>query len=172
MKVCPNCQSGNREGIYFCEECGQNLTTVTSIATKAFRNSTAALADAVISPSVATWGTGSFRADSSLIFHVRDFPEPLSVKPNSSTQLVIGRIDPNTGARPDVDLAPYGAQEKGVSRSHATLRRVEMSMTLTDLGSVNGTYLNGQRLIAQQPRMLRDGDELRVGKLVMHVYFK
>jgi hypothetical protein len=32
--------------------------------------------------------------------------------------------------------------------------------------------LNGQRLIADQPRILRDGDEIRLGKLIAHVYFK
>jgi len=159
------------EGVYFCDECGQNLTGVVSIATKTLGQSgTDTLSKRI--EGMATWGTASFAPNAALLFHVADYPEPLKIAPGDSPQLIIGRLDPNTGTRPEVDLAPYGAQERGVSRSHAALRRLETSMTITDLGSVNGTYLNGQRLIAQQPRLLRDGDELRVGKVVMHVYFK
>jgi pSer/pThr/pTyr-binding forkhead associated (FHA) protein len=66
---------------------------------------------------------------------------------------------------------PFGAIEKGVSRIHATIERSEDTLTITDLGSSNGTYLNGQRLIANQPRVLRDGDEIKFGKLVTHIYF-
>jgi len=40
------------------------------------------------------------------------------------------------------------------------------------VGSSNGTFLNGQRLVPNQPRVLRDGDEVRFGKLVAHIYFK
>jgi pSer/pThr/pTyr-binding forkhead associated (FHA) protein len=52
------------------------------------------------------------------------------------------------------------------------IRRGEDTLTLVDLGSTNGTHLNGQRLIPNQPRVLRDGDEVRLGKLVFHIFFK
>lgn len=179
MKVCPNCQTRNLEGVFFCDECGQNLTGVASIATRTFSRvgETDGLSTSNLVPSgqlggVSTWGTASFAPAASLLLHVNDYPEPLKIQPGEAQQLIIGRVDPNTGVRPEIDLAPYGAQERGVSRNHAALRRMETSLTITDLGSVNGTYLNGQRLIAQQPRLLRDGDEVRVGKVVMHVYFK
>ena len=55
---------------------------------------------------------------------------------------------------------------------HAVVRRGDGLLNLIDLGSVNGTYLNGQRLIPNQPRVLRDGDEIKFGKLVCYVYFK
>ena len=47
------------------------------------------------------------------------------------------------------------------------IRRGEDTLTLVDLGSVNGTHLNGQRLVPNQPRVLRDGDEIRLGRLVV-----
>jgi pSer/pThr/pTyr-binding forkhead associated (FHA) protein len=40
-----------------------------------------------------------------------------------------------------------------------------------DNGSSNGTFLNEQKLIANQPRVLRDGDDLRLGFLVLTVHF-
>jgi pSer/pThr/pTyr-binding forkhead associated (FHA) protein len=69
-------------------------------------------------------------------------------------------------------MGPFGGADQGVSRRHAEIRRGEDTLTLVDLGSTNGTHLNGQRLIPHQPRVLRDGDEIRMGKLVFHIFFK
>jgi pSer/pThr/pTyr-binding forkhead associated (FHA) protein len=80
--------------------------------------------------------------------------------------------DAKDDGNPDLDLAPFGAAEQGVSRRHAAMRRGEDTLTLVDFGSTNGTYLNGQRLIPNQPRVLRDGDEIRVARLVFHIFFK
>jgi pSer/pThr/pTyr-binding forkhead associated (FHA) protein len=59
-----------------------------------------------------------------------------------------------------------------VSRVHAAIERSEDTLTLIDMRSSNGTLLNGQKLVPDQPRVLRDGDEVRLGKLVAHIYFK
>jgi pSer/pThr/pTyr-binding forkhead associated (FHA) protein len=73
---------------------------------------------------------------------------------------------------PDIDLTPYGADDKGVSRLHASLHRQEETLVLSDLGSVNHTFINGQRLHAHEVRVLRDGDEIRLGRLVLYAYFR
>jgi pSer/pThr/pTyr-binding forkhead associated (FHA) protein len=49
-----------------------------------------------------------------------------------------------------------------VSRRHAALRRVEQRVVLSDLGSLNGTYLNRQPLVGEAD--LVDGDEIWAGK--------
>src|SRR5512146_3234241 len=69
--------------------------------------------------------------------------------PVRGDDLVIGR----SGADLDVD-------DRGVSRRHARLSRGPDGWTLMDLGSTNGTFLNGVRVRAAR---LRDGDEIRVG---------
>lgn len=48
-----------------------------------------------------------------------------------------------------------------VSRKHATLARVSGSWTITDTGSLNGTYVNRQRVDSTK---LQNGDELQIGK--------
>lgn len=167
MIVCPFCSSENREGTLFCESCGQSLFSEAAqgvVSTKQLNNPPEELGGK------ATWGTARFDRHSSIIVHIRDAPEPILLQPAQET--VLGRFDQASGTAPDLDLTPYGALEKGVSRMHAAVRRGEDTLTLVDLGSVNGTHLNGQRLIPNQPRVLRDGDEIRLGKLVMHVYFK
>lgn len=49
-----------------------------------------------------------------------------------------------------------------VSRVHAVLERLGFAWSIRDVGSRNGTYLNGEKIFAE--RILRSGDELRVGK--------
>ncbi len=49
-----------------------------------------------------------------------------------------------------------------VSRVHAVLENLGFAWSIRDVGSRNGTYLNGEKIYAE--RVLRSGDELRVGK--------
>ncbi len=58
--------------------------------------------------------------------------------------------------------------EADISRRHARLTRSENGYLLEDLGSTNGTFVNGQRLTA--PYALRPGDEVRLGPKVVLVY--
>ena len=86
-------------------------------------------------------------------------------------ELIIGRKDPQTGQLPAVDLFNYGALEKGVSRRHAAIVRLEGSLQIKDIGSPNGTFLNGQKLVPHQARVLRDGDDVRLGHLTLRINF-
>ncbi len=165
MKACPYCGTSNREGMMFCEECGQSLTGSDAVLpTRQLDQGANELA------AKATWGTARFGRDAFIILHIRDADEPLTIQPMKRT--VLGRADDNSPQKPDMDLTAFGALEKGVSRIHAAIHRSEDTLTLVDLGSANGTHLNGQRLVPDQPRVLRDGDEIRLGKLVAHIYFK
>src|SRR5690349_4936245 len=58
--------------------------------------------------------------------------------------------------------------EATVSRRHAALRiEPDGAAWLTDLGSSNGTYRNGRRLLPQRPVELEDGDKLQFGRGVV-----
>jgi len=166
MIICPHCGQENREGVMFCEECGENLVTedITALSTRQLDPSSNELA------AKATWGTARFGQQASIIIRIRDAAEPVVLQPSKRT--ILGRGDASSKQKPDLDLSPYGALEKGVSRLHAMITRSEDTLTLIDMGSVNGTHLNGQRLVPDQPRVLRDGDEIRLGKLIAHIYFK
>jgi pSer/pThr/pTyr-binding forkhead associated (FHA) protein len=56
-----------------------------------------------------------------------------------------------------------------VSRRHVLIIREGNLLKVADLGSTNGTYLNGVRLQQHQPRLLRTGDRLSLGELVLKV---
>jgi pSer/pThr/pTyr-binding forkhead associated (FHA) protein len=108
-----------------------------------------------------------------LILNVRGSTDEIVFDAQTITEIIIGRLDPETGETPAIDLERFHAMEQGVSRRHAAIVRKEGgSLQIVDKGSPNGTFLNGQRLIANQPRILRDGDELRLGKLVLSVHFR
>lgn len=166
MKVCLYCAHKNREGLMFCEECGQNLSgpVHATLPTKQLQEIANELS------AKATWGTARFSQESAVVIHIRDATDPIILAPAKRTML--GRLDSSSTQRPDIDLTPYGALEKGVSRLHAAIERTDDTLTLIDMGSSNGTHLNGQKLVPEQPRVLRDGDEIRLGKLVAHIYFK
>lgn len=85
------------------------------------------------------------------------------------TRVTIGRIDPDTGERPDIDLTGYGAYENGVSRRHAAIITWNRGLFVIDEGSPNGTFLNGKRLAAGEPCALKYGDQIRIGRLVLNV---
>jgi pSer/pThr/pTyr-binding forkhead associated (FHA) protein len=84
-------------------------------------------------------------------------------------RIVLGRLDDESSVQPDLDLSSFGALEGGVSRHHAAIDFVDISPTLTDLGSKNGTYINGKQLSPHQSRILSHGDEIRLGKLLMYI---
>jgi serine/threonine protein kinase len=73
----------------------------------------------------------------------------------------IGRRDPSQNHYPELDLADY---DRGhASRRHAVVERRGDQYVLTDVGSVNGTILNGVTLPAHRPQPLREDDRIRIG---------
>ena len=73
-------------------------------------------------------------------------------------ELAGDRVTVGKGAENDVALTG----DPTASRLHAVLERFPAGWCVTDVGSSNGTYLNGERIWAQ--RRLRHGDEVRVGR--------
>ncbi len=89
---------------------------------------------------------------------------------DEGTEWTLGRLAAGQAVVPDVDLTPYHAYEQGVSRLHATLRLDERGrLLLTDMGSSNGTRVNGIKLLPNTPHPLQHGDMVALGKLVFQV---
>jgi pSer/pThr/pTyr-binding forkhead associated (FHA) protein len=78
---------------------------------------------------------------------------------------IIGRSDTKSTYTPDIDLTVYNALQKGLSRRHAALVSYQGLVHVLDLSSVNGTFLNGQRLAPDVPYPVRVGDKLRLGNV-------
>jgi len=77
---------------------------------------------------------------------------------------LIGRWDPETGSFPEVDLDADDPEAK-ISRKHALIRIDGGRITIEDIGSLNGTYVNRQpRLSPGSPAEIKSGDEVIIGK--------
>lgn len=159
-QICENCGKANPENEAYCYSCGHILPAgLAAIATSA-------LPDANVKAQL-RWGTAYFGEESLLRIHVRDVNQVLEVIFHD--QLVLGRAVGDVN--PDVDLTPYNAQDLGVSRRHVKLTRESETLMVQDLGSINGTFLNGQRLLPYQPRVLRNDDDLVLGRLTLRVSY-
>ena len=84
----------------------------------------------------------------------------------------LGRFDYATSEDHDIDLTPYGAEDRGVSRIHAHLYLENNRIFIVDLDSTNGTFLRGERLEPNVPKLLRTGDEILLGRLGMQIMFR
>jgi pSer/pThr/pTyr-binding forkhead associated (FHA) protein len=105
----------------------------------------------------------------SIALYINNQPDPLML--DFTQQITLGRLVPNSGVQPNVDLTSYGAYEKGVSRVHATIRRTEKGLAVEDNGSSNGTWLEGERLKPYMQLPLTPGSHLWMGKLELVPYF-
>lgn len=86
--------------------------------------------------------------------------------------VVLGRgNEALTSSEQVMDLVPYHAYSLGVSRRHALIQPVDVGYTIQDLGSSNGTWVNGNRLEPRQVYPLHRGDHVQLGELVIFVYF-
>jgi pSer/pThr/pTyr-binding forkhead associated (FHA) protein len=115
-------------------------------------------------------GTAFFNDHASLLMHIEGHETPLIVKPTSKT--FIGRSEDSTPECLHIDLTPYGAKEKGVSRLHVVLYRTHVTLSLEDLNSTNRTYINGEMIPVRQVQMLHDGDEIMLGALRIRLSFQ
>ncbi len=85
-------------------------------------------------------------------------------------EIALGRGMAGAQVRTYLDLSSYGAFDKGVSRMHARIKRSTSGFQIEDLGSANGTFINGHSLSPMEVLFLKNGDEVRLGDLRMHVY--
>jgi pSer/pThr/pTyr-binding forkhead associated (FHA) protein len=84
-------------------------------------------------------------------------------------EFTIGRSSEGQAEMPDIDLAPYRAYSRGVSRLHAAIRKDPSQVVLVDLDSANGTFLNGKRLKPNEEQSLANGDVVALGSLKMQI---
>jgi hypothetical protein len=155
-------------GAMFCAECGAQLVgkdtlTTQNISTQQFdKVNERILKNDMYQPFDGSDAWGSL--------HLLDTGQvlPLSVR----NEFTIGRISEGQPIMPDVDLSPYQAYAAGVSRLHAVIKRDGGRIIFIDLGSANGTYINGKRLTPNVEQTLNHGDIIALGKLKLQILLK
>ncbi len=103
-----------------------------------------------------------------IAIYVGETDEPLIIAVRE--RVTLGRL--KDGPAPDlIDLAPYDAYRKGVSRSHAVLTYRDNRLYIQDLGSSNGTWLDGQRLKPYELYAVQPGSPVGLGQLTIYIYY-
>lgn len=164
MIKCPKCSHENVDSTQICEVCGQ-LLIQPNISTRKYE-------DADYEEGTPRWGSARFSGAVNLVLDVVDTKRSFVFAYNDITEILIGRKQTDDLKIPLIDMTSVSGLEKGVSRRHAKIVHIKGKLNIVDNGSANGTYLNGQKLIAEQPRIIRDGDEIRLGHLLVRVTFR
>jgi CRP-like cAMP-binding protein len=90
--------------------------------------------------------------------------------PLMKNEAYIGRVDRVTGAIPEIDLSEEDPK-RFISRRHAKIVKDEAGFHLVEeIGTVNGTYLNNQRLSTGTPVSLKNGDILTIANVTLTFY--
>lgn len=80
-------------------------------------------------------------------------------------EFLIGRVDPVTGITPEINLGPLDLA-RSLSRRHAKLLRQGAELFVREeVGTANGTFVNGQRIATGTAVAIKPGDRLRFGTI-------
>lgn len=168
MNTCPNCGHKEMVGVIFCSECGSQLVFGESQRTSRIRF-TAGFGARKKSKELSNKppSTPVADTDAPVILHLLN--TNIYLKVEGDREVILGRASQGQSMVPDIDLTPYQAFEAGVSRIHAAIRIMGDTVLITDLGSANGTRVNGNKIEPDIPQLIQDGDQLSLGKLNFQV---
>ena len=167
MIICSNCQHQNVAGAMFCAECGAQLDGIDTLITQAITDEQIAeeLKKQPTRPEPASAPVNSW-----ISLHLMDSGKILPLA--SRNEFTLGRLSEGQPIMPDIDLTPYQAYASGVSRLHAVVKRDSNRVMVMDLGSSNGTYLNGRRINPHVEESLSHGDIVALGKLKIQILLR
>jgi predicted nucleic acid-binding Zn ribbon protein len=151
---CNACGEANPEGARFCSHCGTPLVRLQGERV-ADTTSTISLAGSEFDDAGEESG-----ADSAAVASLPPGTALLAVRrgPNAGSQFLLDSDLTLVGRHPDSDIF---LDDVTVSRRHAEFYRQGGRFTVRDVGSLNGTYVNRERIEEAQ---LNEGDEVQVGK--------
>ena len=159
--TCPTCGLRNPLGQLVCLRCeseviARQITVSLGLGQAPPRDEKRTIGDVLIAP------------DKPMTLEIGSAAFQLPVAPI----LTLGRhATPRDDNTPHIDLTPYGAWEHGISRNHAEIRRRNKLLYIVDLGSTNGSAVNGRRLYPGAEKLLRSGDKLQLSRMTLTVKF-
>jgi Inner membrane component of T3SS, cytoplasmic domain/zinc-ribbon domain len=146
--ICRRCGHSNEAGANFCSSCGSPLS-----ASEDETTANMAIEDRL-------------ELDDDLGALLTELPAGMGLVvvrrgPNAGSRFILDRETTTVGRHPDSDIF---LDDITVSRRHAVIRRDHGAYEISDAGSLNGTYVNHERV---ETAPLRHLDELQVGRFVL-----
>lgn len=167
--ICPVCKQSNELGAVVCRNCGAELKDL--FMDPGARTKTTNM-PAVVPERIGDWSIdhAAVPDDGIAVYIEGEFSPVYRV---SKGEFVIGRKTETSSPVSEslLDLAPRGGYAQGISRRHAVIQRTEHGYEILDLGSVNGTWLNDERLVPHKYYQLASGSHLRLGSMRLFVLY-
>ena len=167
-KFCPSCKLKNRSDAINCVHCGkpfksapEKYTTTKDVegGTKSFHEDFKEKIEKVSKEAPAE----------GVAIYILDQTQPIEIR--LENEFVLGRLTEESDEKV-VDLTAYDAFNLGVSRRHLMIRRSGKGYNAIDLNTTNGTWVDEQILLPQQPFPLKSGSQIRLGKMRIFIVFR
>jgi pSer/pThr/pTyr-binding forkhead associated (FHA) protein len=147
---CTRCGHENPPDSHFCAQCGHPLSRPESAAETTSTIALQALDEHDEEHAEDAAAVEGLPAGSALLVVKRG--------PNAGSRFLLDKDVTTAGRHPESDIF---LDDVTVSRRHAEFRRDGARFTVRDVGSLNGTYLNRERIDETE---LAGGDEVQIGK--------
>jgi pSer/pThr/pTyr-binding forkhead associated (FHA) protein len=176
MIVCPNCHHKELPGALFCSECGARLISLDYLTTQSIKKTnTDNLNETIVEDSqnsISTHGDIFSKQAISLDLALYLIEAKQTLQLEGRSEFTLGRVAEGQPILPDVDLSPFDAYAQGVSRLHAALKLNKNRVAIMDLGSSNGTRVNGQKIVPHVDYPINHNDQIALGKLRIQILIK
>jgi pSer/pThr/pTyr-binding forkhead associated (FHA) protein/ribosomal protein L40E len=162
MPFCTQCGHENPPDANFCSRCGARMATAAEPAPSDSTSTLAFTRDEVEREDLGDLGPADQAAvdalptGSALLVVLRG--------PNAGSRFLLDTESVSAGRHPDSDIF---LDDVTVSRRHAQFRRTTDGFVVSDVGSLNGTYVNRDRI---DEVLLTNGDEVQIGKYRLVYY--
>jgi predicted component of type VI protein secretion system len=147
--VCSKCGHRNPEDAHFCANCGNPLQEETTVSFTPIEMEEEVAVEA---------GPPESELESGQALLV------VQRGPNAGSKFLIDKDLTTVGRHPESDIF---LDDVTVSRRHAEIERRDGAFYIRDVGSLNGTYVNRQRVDRAE---LANGDEVQIGKFKLTFY--
>ena len=162
MPFCTACGKQNPDDARFCSQCGTRLVAGESPSppSQSLEESTATITFGPTGDRVETSDRQLNAVDAAAVDALPSGSALLVVQkgPGAGSRFLLDTDEVSAGRHPDSEIF---LDDVTVSRRHAEFRREGSDFTVSDAGSLNGTYVNRDRIDKVQ---LKDGDEVQIGK--------
>ncbi len=173
MIVCPNCHHKELPGALFCSECGARLISLDYLTTQSIKKSNtdnldlSKLEEELDLSSLPDDLLGKESGSADIVLYLIEAKQTLQLV--GRKEYTLGRVAEGQPILPDVDLSPFDAYAQGVSRLHGALKINKNRVAIMDLGSSNGTRVNGQKIVPHVDYPINHNDQIALGKLRIQV---
>ncbi|MBN1230519.1 MAG: FHA domain-containing protein [Anaerolineales bacterium] len=164
---CSHCGEENIEGALFCSQCGTKVYSG-GVETVSFDTEQRLSSNLSVQVQLQAHENIKFVGDALVSLHLLTTGQILPL--TGKNEYTLGRVSASQSILPDIDLTTYGAFNQGVSRLHATIHIDEDdAINVMDLGSGNGTLLNGEKISPFVNLSIHHGDVITLGSMKIQI---